>query len=292
MNVSILCNEDAGRSLSDQALRDLITKAGHCVVDLVDPKGRRTRPVPAAIDLVVAAGGDGTVASAADLVNGTSTALAILSLGTANNIAAGFGLSRDVPQLIDSWRTGRRVPFDLGRVRAGTKGWTIVEGVGGGLIPAGIAAAHRALDGADAHPSVEIDAAVRLFYDILRDLPPARRTLTMDGQRVETELILLEVLNIRSIGPNLVLAPDADPSDGWFDVVLAEPSHRTELLQYLESCLDKSHRRLSLPRHRARQVRIDSCEELHIDDERVDTCGLGALDIAIAPGAITVLMPS
>ena len=50
-----------------------------------------------------------------------------------------------------------------------------------------------------------------------------------------------------------------------------------------------NERRLSLPSCRARHVHMDSCEEFHIDDERIDTCGLDGIDISIAPGAVTLL---
>jgi hypothetical protein len=47
--------------------------------------------------------------------------------------------------------------------------------------------------------------------------------------------------------------------------------------------------RLALPHHRAREVIIEGCNELHIDDERVDTCDLGTISIRVEP-AITVLL--
>ncbi len=71
----------------------------------------------------------------------SSATLAILPLGTANNIATSLGLNAPVPELIASWSTARRVPFDLGYARAASKEWLVVEGVGGGLVPAGIARA-------------------------------------------------------------------------------------------------------------------------------------------------------
>ncbi len=290
MKVWVLRNEDAGRSLSDATLRQLVQEAGHTVVDFVNAKDAEASPPPHAIDLIVAAGGDGTVETAASLVAGTPTPLAILPLGTANNIATSLGMDADIPQLISSWHRARRVPLDLGQVRARSKVWLSVEGVGGGFLPAGIAAAQRALESADAHPTVEVATAVGVFYDVMKTLKPVLRTITIDGARISEELLMFEVLNIRSVGPNLVLAPDANPSDGFFDVILAGPSHRTELLEYLESRIRQENRRLALPCHRARHVHLDSCEELHIDDERIDTCDLGGIDITVIPGAATLLI--
>ena len=297
VNVWILSNADAGRSLSNDSLRELVRHAGHTVVGLISKGEEYARPPEHGVDLVVAAGGDGTVETAARLVAGTSIPLAILPLGTANNIATSLEIVADVPQLISSWHRARRVPFDLGRARAGSNEWLVVEGVGGGLIPAGIAAANRALESVDAHPAVEVNAAVGVFYQVLTKLKPVRMVVTIDDLSITEELLMLEVLNIRLVGPNLLLAPDASSSDGMFDVVLATPAHRSELLEYLARRMrvppaagHDTVPRLTLPRYRGRHVRIESHEEMHIDDERVDVTYAGGLDIEITPGAVTVLM--
>ena len=48
------------------------------------------------------------------------------------------------------------------------------------------------------------------------------------------EKLLVEVLNMPSIGPNLVLSNDADPADSWFSVVIATEQHRRVIDKYLE----------------------------------------------------------
>jgi diacylglycerol kinase family enzyme len=101
---------------------------------------------------------------------------------------------------------------------------------------------------------------------------------------------MAEVLNMPAVGPNLVLAPDATPFDGQFDVVLAQEKHRADLIAYLESRIRGEEHRLSLPTYRARHVRIESRNEVHIDDERVDASGLGAIEVSMRPGAATVLL--
>ena len=111
MNVWILCNEDAGRALSRDDLRELVERAGHTVVSVVKQYDEGTS-LPQGIDLVAAAGGDGTVATAAGIAAKTSAALALLPLGTANNIATSLGVSAEVTDLISSWTSARRVQFD------------------------------------------------------------------------------------------------------------------------------------------------------------------------------------
>jgi diacylglycerol kinase (ATP) len=291
VNVWILCNEDAGRGLSADDLRTLVERAGHTVTG-VAKRYDEGSPLPDGNpDLVVAAGGDGTVATVAGIASRTSATLAILPLGTANNIATSLGLNAPVPELIASWSSARGMPFDLGCARAASKEWLVVEGIGGGLVPAGIARAQAVSKRReDIPPAAEVAAAIRAFRDALVDLEPRPWTLVLDGREMAGEFLLVEVLNIRSIGPNLVFSPDASPSDGYFDVVMAQRPHREELLTYLAHRAEGRDTRLALPRHRAREVVIEGGRELHIDDERVDTRELGPISIRIAPAAIHVLM--
>jgi diacylglycerol kinase family enzyme len=291
VNVWILCNEGAGRSFSVEDVRHLVERAGHAVVGVAKEYDSGTPFENSHVDLLVAAGGDGTVATVAGIALRTGAALAILPLGTANNIAMSLGVKGAVADLIASWTNARRRSMDLGFARAGSKEWLMVEGAGGGLVPAGIAAAEVALRHEnDAAPTAEVASAVRCFRDALLYLEPRPWTLIVDGKKISKTFLLVEVLNIRSVGPNLLLAPDADPSDGFFDVITAEPSHRDQLMSYLENRAEGRDAVLSLPRFRAREVVIESCAELHIDDERIDTCNLGPVSIRIEPAAITVLV--
>lgn len=291
VNVWILCNEAAGRGLSADDLRKLVERAGHRVLSVAKRYDEPTSAPRGGVDLVVAAGGDGTVAAAAGIAREISAPLAILPLGTANNVATSLGMQASVPELIASWSTARRAPFDLGCARAASKQWLVVEGLGGGLVPAGIARAQAEQDEREEFaPAAEIAVSVGAFRAALTDLDPRPWTLELDGTPMSDELLLVEVLNIRSIGPNLVFAPDADPSDGLFDVVVARQYHRGQLLTYLEHRAEGRNMRLALPRYRAREVVIEGCSELHIDDERVDASKLGKLSIRMEPAAITMLM--
>jgi len=282
MKVVILVNEDAGRGLSDADLRLLVQEAGHTVLDVITDFDADLRVPQKGVGLLVAAGGDGTVATVAAIAARASVPMAILPLGTANNIATGLGLGSDIPPLVARWASARRMPLDLGRARAGGKEWIVVEGIGTGLIPAGIAAADRVLERRAAHPVVEVTKAVEVFRDVLMNLEPAPIAVTVDGRLIGEPLLMLEVLNMPGVGPNLVLAP--------VNVVLAAPKHRHEVLAYLESRIRGTESRLSLPVYPAHHVRIESCGEMHIDDERVDMSVLGPLEIGVQAGAATLLV--
>jgi diacylglycerol kinase family enzyme len=290
VNVVILTNEEAGRGLSVADLRRVVQDGGHTVVDALTKFDADLRAPQKAVDLFVAAGGDGTVATVAAISARTQTAMAILPLGTANNIASSLGLGNDIAHLVASWAGARPTPLDLGCARAGARTWMVVEGIGSGLIPAGIAAAGSVLARTSAHPVVEVEKAVEVFLEVLANHQPVPMTIRIDDRQISEPLLMVEVLNMPAIGPNLVLAPEATPFDGQFDVVLARADHRAEMVAYLEARIRGKERRLSLPVHRAHRVRIESCQEVHIDDERVDLRGQASIEVGMRSGAATVLL--
>ena len=59
-------------------------------------------------DLFIAAGGDGTVAEVIHEAAGTGVPVALLPIGTANNIARSLGIVGDAREIIDRGRTRRR----------------------------------------------------------------------------------------------------------------------------------------------------------------------------------------
>ena len=43
----------------------------------------------------------------------------------------------------------------------------------------------------------------------MKQAKPERLYVTVDGERIEDEVILIEILNIRQVGPRLRLAPES-----------------------------------------------------------------------------------
>jgi diacylglycerol kinase (ATP) len=82
--------------------------------------------------------------------------------------------------------------------------------------------------------------------------------LTLDATPLTGDFLLLEVLNTPCIGPNLVLAPDANPSDGFFSVVTAEEEHREALSNHLRHRLEGRDVHLARPIRLARQIELEA----------------------------------
>jgi diacylglycerol kinase family enzyme len=259
-------------------------------VHVVEHDAHLERVAGESTDLLVAAGGDGTVRRAAAAIAGTDTALAILPAGTANNIAKSFGIGGSIPDLIEGWRNARRVPLDLGVVRGVWGESRFLESVGVGLIPAGIAAMEAEPRRDEQSADAELARAVGEFEEVLSRLQPRRWSVTVDGAELHEDLLLLEVLNIRSVGPNLVLSPDANPSDGVFSVVAAGEGHRQSLVEYLRCRIKGEEGSLALPTRQARRIEIQGWDLMHVDDEVRRPPSMAAVTIGIEAGAVRLLI--
>ena len=289
MKVSLLYHQDAGEGVLAEHLRHWLERAGHQLAHLVDDDADLAR-IAEDCDLVVAAGGDGTVWRGVRAVSGTRTPLAILPLGTANNIARSLGIEGSVPELISGWSRAALRPLDVGVARGAWGESGFVEAVGGGLIPHGIAAMERRPAPKEAEDAeARLARAVRTYREVLLDLTARPWRLRIDGQRVDGEFLMVEVLNISSVGPNLVLSPDAHASDGVFDVVTAGEEHRDQIAEYLRNRSKGWGGRLALPRRRARRVEVDGWEEMHLDDQVCSGPAFSSVSIEIVPAALQFL---
>jgi diacylglycerol kinase family enzyme len=289
MKIALLYNEAAGNGTSLNRIRRALERNGHELVRVVGMNADASRLVEAPCELVVAAGGDGTVSAAARALVGQGVPLAILPLGTANNIARSLGTNDSIEHVVERWHGARRQPFDVGLASGTWGGRRFVEAVGGGLIPAGIAAA-RAHPVRDETPlTSKLVQAARKYYEALERMEPRRWTVILDGVPTTGDFLLLEILNIQFIGPNLLLSKDASPSDGFLCVVTAAEEHREDLAGFLLERMDGRDCHLALRSHRVRRVEIHGSGDLHLDDQLLRSHGAGTLSIDVEAAALQFL---
>ena len=274
MKATLIYNPGAGvaEQPSCEQVLGLIRHAGHDVssVSLTDERCEEELRQP--VDLVAVAGGDGTVGQVAKRLLGLRTPIAVIPMGTANNIGKSLGLAdRPLSQWIESWSTARRVKFDLG-IAAGPWGsQCFIEGMGIGLFTGtmsrldasgNIEIAH--LD----HPGKKIISVLDMLCQRLQNYPAQKVELTLDGESMSGDYILLEMMNTRFVGPNLFLASDADPGDGFLDVVFVPSAERRKFSRYLSSWKKGKTRPADFLVRRAREITMEwTGFAVHIDDE-------------------------
>jgi diacylglycerol kinase family enzyme len=131
VRITLVHNPDAGGGVDADALVALIEEAGHQVLAVSTRNGWR-QALRRSADLVVAAGGDGTVHKVALAMAGTGVPVAVLPLGTANNVGKTLETLGDARPIIGSWEEAEAQPFDLGTVTAPWGEAAFVESFGGG----------------------------------------------------------------------------------------------------------------------------------------------------------------
>jgi diacylglycerol kinase (ATP) len=131
--------------------------------------------------------------------------------------------------------------------------------------------------------------AVRAIREVLSRLQPGEWTIVADGARTTGEFLLVEVLNIRSIGPNLVLSADATPLDGLFQVVMAGEEHREDIARYLDDLLEGRDHPPPLTSQCARQVTLQGTTDIHVDDQVLLASAHRTVSIRVEAGALELL---
>jgi diacylglycerol kinase family enzyme len=286
VRVALLYNKSAGRSVSLDELRDSIQRHRHDLVQVIESDDGVERLLEADPDVVAAAGGDGTVAAAARTLAGRAIPLTILPLGTANNIARSLGCTGSLDEVFARWQAPTRIALDLGIVR-GLKGdQQFVEAVGSGLVPRAIDTVKRERSSRDRSKTSPIAEARWKYEQVLSQLKPEHWVLAVDGVPVTGAFLLVEVLNIQSIGPNLVLSNDTSSSDGMLSVVTAGEEHRAVLTRALRRGVDALA--TGLPTRHGRHITLEGSGTLHVDD-RLQAAN-GQLSIGIHSGALVVLV--
>jgi diacylglycerol kinase family enzyme len=189
-------------------------------------------------DVVVVAGGDGTVCRVAKRLAGLGVPLAILPVGTANNVARALGQVGAVQHLAAGWLGGRRAPLDMGVVRGVRGEERFLEAFGVGAFAAMIAAGHgRPEPDRAGFAGNRIDRGLLMLREALATSPCRRLRVRLDRDELEGEYLFVEAMNIPTLGPNLPLAPGADPTDGALDVVFASAEDRAQLLEHVDGRL-------------------------------------------------------
>ncbi|MEV8213060.1 diacylglycerol kinase family protein [Leifsonia sp. NPDC077715] len=191
-----------------------------------DPgSGQTKEALEKGVDVVIAAGGDGTVRTVAEELRGTGTPLALLPSGTGNLLARNLNLTLDdIENALDSAFAGGDRSIDMGviELRDGTgstrrHAYLVMAGVG-------IDAQMIAATDEDLKAKHGWLAYVKAIGTVLRDKNQLRVRYRLDdhGQhsmRAHTVLIG----NCGSLPANILLLPEAAVDDGQFDIVVLRP---------------------------------------------------------------------
>jgi diacylglycerol kinase (ATP) len=246
---------------------------------------------------LVLAGGDGTVRKLAQNVLDQKVIekklpIGLLPMGTANNIARTLGIRGDAKNIIQSWHQKNLKKFDVGKIDGLKEPAFFLESFGYGLFPKLMQEMKRQKKNSIEDPKEKLRTALEILRDLIREASSRECKLEIDGRDYSGQYLLIEVMNIRSIGPNLNLAPDADPGDGAFDVVMISEKQRDGLAEYVEGKIDGTEVLFDFPIVKARQMKIFwDGKHLHIDDEYNKLEKPVNVEVELRDGLLEFLLP-
>ena len=232
--------------------------------------------------LVVAVGGDGTLN---EVINGVTDARgtplattgAILT-GRGRDACRNFGLALD-PQIAASRLvTGTDTHFDLGAAEwpDGTRRYFLsIAGAGFDAVVAQRAASRG---GTGTLPYV------RGVLESIWSHRASPAGLEVDGVPAPGPLTATMIANGPYCGGGMRIAPDADPSDGFLDLLIVGDLGRLQLLAWLPSVYRGKHlANAGVTARRARRIVIGAKLATHLDGEPAPD---GPVTFSVCPGAL------
>ncbi len=245
-------------------------------------------------DLIVAAGGDGTVH---EVINGLlaseradEVTLGVLPIGSGNDFAYALGLPKELDAAIARLFDGApkrvdlaQVADDLGRVE-----W-MQNNLGVGL---------------DAKVVIHSEAVQRLhgflkyFYAVLKtlavDFDMLPLEMRFDGEAVSAETLLLAFGLGSRHGGGFLLTPDGVQDDGLIDTCHAGPMSRLQAIGLLRAAINGTHTKAAeVTMRQSKQVEVVSAEAMpiHIDGEVFATAedGVHRVSVTVHPHALRVV---
>lgn len=185
-------------------------------------------------DLVVAAGGDGTIS---EVVNGLAEqtyrpTLGVLPMGTTNDFARAIGMPKTIKKACDVLCAGVELPIDVGKVN----NQYFINIAGGGKLT----------ELTYEVPSRTKTMLGQLAYylkgiEMLPSIRPTNVRIEYDGRLFEGEIMLFLVSNTNSIGGFEKLAPYASVNDGMFDLLILKKGNLADLIRITTMALKGEH---------------------------------------------------
>jgi undecaprenyl-diphosphatase len=238
--------------------------------------------VKAGVDVVLAAGGDGTVMACASAVVGTDVALAVLPFGTGNLLAANLNLPSRVPAAVAVATGPGRRHVDVGMVD--DRCFTVMAGMG--FDAQMLHDAPATLKARIGWPAYAV-AALRHLCET-----PMNVDISLDHRPpVTREARTVLIGNVGRLRGGVRLLRDAEPDDGLLHIAVLMLPKRRDWLRLAWALLRNRPTRPNMEVFRATHVSItsDRRQPRELDGDLIEPSD--TLTAAIRPNALWLCVP-
>lgn len=177
-------------------------------------------------DLVVVAGGDGSIRAVAIRLLDRNIRIAPLPLGTANNIARMLGLTDTPLEIIAGLADSVEYDMDMGRV-------ITPQGTEYFLEAMGIGAFADVMEKYKPEEGKSLARGVGTMMNTLNTYQAKFFHINVDGEDLSGSYFMCEVMNTPTVSYRFTLAPDAQADDGQFDLVLIHAKQQESYLKLM-----------------------------------------------------------
>jgi len=246
-------------------------------------------------DFLIIAGGDGTVRNAAiELLEkqlNQKYPIALLPIGTANNIAKTLGISAGEKSIIQSWHQQKLKKFDVGRIISGSYTGYFLESFGYGVFPLLMQVMKKQDKQLMDSPEKKMNLALKLLQEIITTYSAPYCDLEIDGKDYAGNYLLMEIMNTKAIGPNLVLSPHGDPGDGQFEVVMIPEQQKEKFLLQVFEMFNGTEQHYKFDLIKGKNIKLNCTESpCHVDDELINLDKGEEINIQLMEGMFTFLV--
>lgn len=252
--------------------------------------GAARRALADGADLVLVAGGDGTVRAVSAELAGTGVPMALLPSGTGNLLARNLGIPLDVDAALELALRGRTRQVDVVAIT-----WCDEEEAEHSerfVVMAGLGLDAQIMEATNADLKKVIRAGAYAVAAVQNAVPdPFPVTVCLDeGESEEHSAVMVLMGNVGTIAPGMTIFPDARPDDGLLDLMIASPGRVADWArlgtQILTGRDSEGFRTTSGAR-----VLIETDEPVPFEVDG-DTLGSARrVEAVVEPGALTVVVP-
>lgn len=248
-----------------------------------DGRRKAARAVAERVDLVLVVGGDGTLNTVGSELVGSDVCLGTIPAGSGNGLARHFGIPLSAEEAARSLSAGHVLPIDVGRIEGRPFFITCSTAWDAAIV--------RTFDRMPVRGILPYIFAGA--YELFEYRPQPVTLRLDDGETLQiNDPLVCTMANLTQYGGGAVIAPQAQPDDGFLDLVVARQQHVPQLIAGLgkffagavtdiPQVIYRRFRRLVISRPHPAPVQVDG--------ELVD-CPADLL-VDVAPRALRMLIP-
>ena len=229
---------------------------------------------------VIAVGGDGLLHLTLQKITPAQVPLALIPAGTGNDFVRTLGWSPDdVDAILEAALSKKPSSVDLG----------LVDGEWfGAVLSTGFDAIVNERANTMSWPKGPNKYNVAIAIELPR-FAPRHYDIVLDDRTISTEAMLIAVANGRSYGGGMLVCPQSDIADGYFDVMVLHPVSKLEFIKVFPRVFKGTHiTHPAVEIVRSKSVKITANAVAYADGERIGQLPISA---QCMPGALLTWIP-